>query len=125
MPHLTITCSGNLGADLGGLCHAAHAVLMASGLFEPGAPRVRVLVAEAWAVADLDPRNAFAALRLDMAAGRAEEARRALGDALMAAVWAALAPGVPEGHLALSLEIVETPPGMSWKRNSIHERLRG
>jgi 5-carboxymethyl-2-hydroxymuconate isomerase len=124
MPHLTITCSDNVGG-LDQLVLVLHRVLMESGLFEPGAPRVRVLVADHVAIADLHPANGFAAMRLEMAEGRAADARRALGDALMAAAADVLAPMFAGGHGALSLEIVETPPGFSWKRNSIHDRLRG
>ena len=69
--------------------------------------------------------NSFAALTLQIATGRPEAARRALGDALMAALGAVLQGLFDDRHFALSLEIVETPPGMSWKRNAIHDRLRG
>jgi 5-carboxymethyl-2-hydroxymuconate isomerase len=126
MPHLTITCSANLAGktDLDALVLAAHRVLMASGLFEPGAPRVRVLLADHYAIADLAPDNAFSALTLQMAEGRPADARRALGDALMTELGRLLEPLFDAGHFALSLEIVETPPAFSWKRNAIHDRLR-
>lgn len=127
MPHLTITCSANLAAlaDLAALCRVAHASLMASGLFEPGAPRVRVILCDNDAIADLDPANAFADLTLRMGAGRSQDQRKALGGALMLALGDHFTDLLAAGHFALSLDIQEIDAAMSWKRNAIHSRLRG
>lgn len=64
MPHLTIEYSANLAqrTDLDALCLALHQAMQDSGLFELGAIRVRTLEAAHYAVADLLPENAFAAL---------------------------------------------------------------
>ncbi len=55
MPHLTIEYSANLDGtgDIAGLCRSLHAAMLATGLFELGAIRVRALCAEDYAVADL------------------------------------------------------------------------
>ena len=57
MPHLTVEYSGNLEGltDMGALCHALHTSMMASGLFELGAIRVRARACPHYAVADLLP----------------------------------------------------------------------
>ena len=110
---------------MGDLCHAAHEALMASGLFEAGAPRVRAVACDAYAIADLAPANAFAAMVLRMGQGRSVADRKALGDRLMAAVAVVLAGPLATQHFALSLEIVEIDAAMSWKRNTMHARLRG
>ena len=127
MPHLTIEYSANLAGqtDIAALCRAAHAALMASGLFEPGAPRVRALRCDDYAIADLAAENAFAAMVLRMGPGRSPADRAALGDRLMAAMAEPLAAVLAGPHFALSLEIVEIDAAMSWKRNTIHARLRG
>jgi 5-carboxymethyl-2-hydroxymuconate isomerase len=127
MPHLTIEYSANLAdrADIAALVRAAHAALMESGLFEAGAPRVRAIPVAHHAIADLDPRNAFADAVLRMGEGRTKTQRKALGEALMAAMGAALKDALAEPYAALSLEIREIGGDMSWKRNSIHNRLRG
>jgi 5-carboxymethyl-2-hydroxymuconate isomerase len=127
VPHLTIEYSANLetSADIAALCRALHSALMASGLIEIGAPRVRAVRCDAYAIADLAPENAFADMVLRMGAGRSEGDRKALGDRLMAAATEVLAMPLQSPHFALSLEIVEIGAGMSWKRNTMHARLRG
>jgi 5-carboxymethyl-2-hydroxymuconate isomerase len=127
MPHLTITCSANLAGltDLDALCRVAHAALMANGLFEPGAPRVRVILCEQYAIADLHPANAFADATLRMGAGRSPDQRKELGEDLMMAMGVHFTDLLEGGHFALSLDIQEIEAAMSWKRNAIHARLRG
>ncbi len=126
MPHLTIEYSANLeqGGDLPGLCATLHAALMSTGLFELGAVRVRALPCPHHAVADLLPENAFAALMLRIGAGRSAEDQRRTGQALMAAAETHFAAQLARPHFALSLDIVENAPALSWKTNTIHPRLR-
>ena len=126
MPHLTIEHSANLGAadDLPGLCLVLRAALLETGLFEEGAVRVRSLPCPHSAVADLHPDNAFAALVLRIGAGRSAEDKRRLGAAVMAAAEGHFAARLARPHFALSLDIVENDPALSWKTNSIHPRLR-
>lgn len=126
MPHLTIEHSANLAAtsDLQRLCGDLHRAMLESGLFELGAVRVRAVAATAWAVADLLPQNAFADLRLRIGQGRTELERQALGRRLMEVAEAHFAPQLAEPYFALSLEIVEIDGRFSWKKNSIHPRLR-
>ena len=73
MPHLALEYSANLEgkADIAGLCRALHAAVMASGLFEPGAVRVRAFAARHYAIADLDPRNSFIDMSFRIGEGRA------------------------------------------------------
>lgn len=126
MPHLTVEYSANLDgrADLTLLCRSLHAAMMQSGLFELGAVRVRALRAEAFAVADLLPENAFAHLTLRIGAGRSLADRKRAGDLVFHAATEALAPLFATPHFALTLEMVEIDPDLSWKKNAIHPRLR-
>ncbi|NGM47599.1 5-carboxymethyl-2-hydroxymuconate isomerase [Rhodobacter sp. SGA-6-6] len=126
MPHLTIEYSANLEAagDLPGLCLALRRALLDTGLFEEGAVRVRALPCPHYAVADLLPQNAFAALVLRIGAGRGPEDKARVGRAVMAAAEAHFAALLAEPHFALSLDIVENDPALSWKTNAIHPRLR-
>jgi 5-carboxymethyl-2-hydroxymuconate isomerase len=126
MPHLTIEYSANLEitGDLPGLCAAMHVALMATGLFELGAVRVRALPCPHYAVADLLPENGFAALLLRIGAGRAPEDRQRIGQTLMAAAEAHFGAQLARPHFALSLDILENSTASSWKTNAIHPRLR-
>jgi 5-carboxymethyl-2-hydroxymuconate isomerase len=126
MPHLTIEYSANLGtiSDIDGLCHSLHAAMLATGLFELGAIRVRALCADSYAVADLLDQNAFADLRLRIGAGRSAAEKSRAGELIFAAACAHFAPLFETPHFALTLDISEIDPKLSWKKNAIHPRLR-
>ncbi len=127
MPHLTIEYSANLAAagDIAGLCRSLHGAVFATGLFELGAIRVRARPCADYAVADLDDRNAFADLHLRIGAGRSMADKARAGEAIFAAAAAHFASRFDTPHFALSLDIVEIDASLSWKRNTIHPRLRG
>jgi len=127
MPHLGLEYSANLEgrADIAALCRELHAAVMASGLFELGAVRVRAFAAQHYAVADLDPRNAFIDMSFRVGKGRSQEEKHRTGEAIFATVTKFLAPLFETPHFALTLEIREIDPDLSWKKNAIHPRLRG
>lgn len=127
MPHLTIECSANLadGSGMQQLCDLMHRTLLVSGLFELGAVRVRAYPAGSYTVADRLPENAFADLRLRIGQGRSEIERQALGRRLMEAAEGFFADRLAGAHFALSLSIEEIDSRFSWKKNSLHPRLRG
>lgn len=126
MPHLRLEYSANLEekADMAAVCAAAHEAILATGIFELGAPRVRAYPAPHYAIADRHAENAFLDMVFRMGAGRSDTDKKRTGEAIMAAVAAELAPLFAAPHFALSLEIVEIDAAMSWKTNSMHARLR-
>lgn len=126
MPHFTMEYSANLDdvVDFPALCTSVHQTIMASGLFELGAVRVRALRAEAYAVADLLPRNGFIDMSFRVGKGRGDLEKRETGEAIFATVTRFLAPLFETPHFALTLEIREIDPDLSWKKNAIHPRLR-
>jgi 5-carboxymethyl-2-hydroxymuconate isomerase len=126
MPHFTMEYSSNLdgAVDFQALCAKVHATIMASGLFELGAVRVRAIRCEAYAVADLLPQNGFIDMAFRIGKGRSDAEKRETGEAIFAAVTQFLAPLFETPHFALTLEIREIDPDLSWKKNAIHPRLR-
>jgi len=126
VPHLTIEYSANLDgkSDMAALCRSLHAAMLASGLFELGAIRVRAVRCPDYAVADLLPENAFADLRLRIGAGRALADKTRAGEMIFAAAVSHFAPLFETPHFALTLDISELDPALSWKKNAIHPRLR-
>ena len=126
MPHLTIEYSANLDAagDIAGLCRVLHAAILDSGLFELGAVRVRALRCMDYAIADLLDLNAFADLRLRIGAGRSSADMARAGEAVFAAACAHFAPLFEAPHFALTLDVAQNDPVLSWKKNAIHPRLR-
>jgi 5-carboxymethyl-2-hydroxymuconate isomerase len=127
VPHLSIEYSANLDAriDIAELCAVASEAILKTGLFELGAVRVRALRAEAYAIADRLPENSFVDMSLRIGVGRSVQDKKAAGEAIFAAVTEQLASALETRHFALSLEIREIDPALSWKKNVIHPRLRG
>ncbi|AZV18751.1 MAG: 5-carboxymethyl-2-hydroxymuconate Delta-isomerase [Mesorhizobium sp.] len=127
MPHFSIEYSANLDArvDMGELCALVLRTVLDTGLFETGAVRVRAFRAEAYAMADSLPENAFLDMSFRIGTGRSPDEKKRTGEAVFAAVSEYLATLFETPHFALSLEIREIDPELSWKRNAIHPRLRG
>ncbi|TIV97821.1 MAG: 5-carboxymethyl-2-hydroxymuconate Delta-isomerase [Mesorhizobium sp.] len=127
MPHMAIEYSANLDAkvDMGKLCALVSRTILDTGLFEPGAVRVRAFRAEAYAIADGLPENGFIDMNFRIGKGRSAEEKKRAGEAIFAAVTDHLAPLFATPHFALSLEIREIDAELSWKKNAIHPRLRG
>ena len=126
MPHFTIEYSSNLDGvvDLTALCREVLKTALASGVFETGAVRVRAIRCDAYAIADDMPDNSFIDVSLRLAAGRDLATRKNLGDQVFEAMTQFLALQFPAQHFALSFEVREIDPQLSWKKNSIHDRLR-
>ena len=127
MPHMAIEYSANLDAsvDMGELCTLVSRTILDTGLFEPGAVRVRAFRAEAYAIADRLPENGFIDMNFRIGKGRSAEEKKRAGEAIFAAVADYLATLFSTPHFALSLEIREIDAELSWKKNAIHPRLRG
>ena len=126
MPHFRVEYSANLQskADIAALCIAVHKAVMATGLFELGAVRVRAFRADDFAVADMLPENAFIDMEFRVGAGRSAEDLKRAGEVIFKAASDVLQPLFATPHFALSLEIRSIDAGFSWKKNAIHTRLR-
>lgn len=127
MPHMTVEYSANLDArvDMAAFCGAVRDAMLATGLFEVGAVRVRALRCEAYSIADGLAENAFVDMSLRMGQGRAAEARKGAGEAIFGCAREFFADLLKAPHFALSLEIREIDAELSWKLNTMHARLRG
>lgn len=126
MPHLSVEYSSNLDGrvDMAAFCHALRCTIVGTGLFEIGAVRVRAFKTDAQAVADELAENAFVDMSFRIGAGRSAEEKKRAGDAIFATASTQLAPLFATPHFALSFEIREIDPALSWKKNAIHPRLR-
>jgi 5-carboxymethyl-2-hydroxymuconate isomerase len=126
MPHFTFDYSANLDGkvDFDALCRTVHDVILSTGLFELGAVRVRAIRCAAYAVADLLPENAFIDMSFRIGKGRSDDEKRRTGELIFAAVTRHLADLFETPHFALTLEIREIDPMLSWKKNAIHPRIR-
>ena len=127
MPHLRIEYSAGLEqrADLAAICRAAHRVMTGSALFPTAGIRVRAHKADHAIVADGLAENDFLAMELSVGAGRSQADLHQAGAAIFDAVREALAGPLATPHFALSLEIRQIDPDLSWKDTPIHARLSG
>ena len=125
MPHLTFEYSANIEGriDLPALCEVARVAALSSGVFPEATLKVRAFRADAYAIGDNHSENAFIDLTLRMEAGRSREQRMKLGDGIFAAVSNFCVPLFETPHFALTFEIREIDPALSWKKNVIHQRL--
>ena len=126
MPHFTFEYSANLEGrvDLDRLCVAIRDTALSTGLFELGAVRVRGSRCDHYCVADNLSENAFLDLSVRIGVGRSAAQKKAIGDALSAMLEEELSDLFDTPHFALSIEVREIDPDLSWKRNAIHPRIR-
>ena len=126
MPHLIVEYSANLETELDvpSLVRTVHEAAIATGVFPLGGIRTRAQRRDVYCVADGNPANRFLHLDVKIAAGRPLEVRKRAGDAIFAAVSAAVAPIFAQHPFAISMEIMEINPETSWKQNNLHEILQ-
>ncbi|MFM1988316.1 MAG: hypothetical protein RJA99_1273 [Pseudomonadota bacterium] len=125
LPHVVVEFSANLRAraDVPALLRAAHAAALATGVFPRGGTRTRAEERADYVIADGHPDNAFVHVTLRIGHGRDLATRRRAGRQVFDAVVAELAPAFEAGPLALSFEVQEIDPDLSWKHNTIHDHL--
>ena len=126
VPHFTFEYSANLEGrcDFKVLSRIVHETIVATGLFELGAVRVRAFRSDNYAIADLLPENSFIDMSLRLGVGRTAEEKKLVGERIFTAVSAYLAPIYETPHFALSLDVREIDRELSWKKNGMHSRLR-
>lgn len=126
MPHLTIEYSANVAGavDLDRFCVVMRDAMLDTGLFELGGIRVRALEARYYAIADGDPRNGFVHMALRIGAGRSTEDKKRAGETIFATATRFLEEQFATPHFALSFAMSELDEQLSWKKNSMHARLR-
>ena len=125
MPHLTVEYSANLEPDIDAarLVATVHEAALATGIFPEGGVRTRAARRDVYAIADGHPDNAFVHLAIRIGAGRSPDARKQAGQTIFAALTAALEEVFAARPLGISMELTESNPEMSWKRNNLHDTI--
>jgi 5-carboxymethyl-2-hydroxymuconate isomerase len=123
MPHIIVEYSANLepALDPQALVDELHRVVIGLGIAEAPAVRTRTERREVYRVGDGDPANGFVHVVARLRIGRPEAARRALGEALLAATDHALAGAFRTHPIAVTVEIHEIDH-MTFRRNTIREK---
>lgn len=125
MPHQIIEYSANLESrcDIEGLVDGMHEAAMRTEGLPVGGLRTRAAKRDVYRIADRHPDNAFVHVTLNLGSGRSVEVRRGFGEALFAALCELLEPVSSTSPLALSLEIREIHPELTWKKNNLREYM--
>jgi len=128
MPHVVILYTPQLEAqaDMGGLCRSLANTMRdcvddeGKPVFPVGGIRVLAYPAAHFAVADGSGDLGFVYLNLRMARGRSASTQQRVGEALVAAARAALAPLLAQRLLGLTLQIDEGPEVFDAKFGNLH-----
>jgi 5-carboxymethyl-2-hydroxymuconate isomerase len=126
MPHLKIEYTANLDAhaDIAELCKTLSHTLVtlkdANGtlVFPLYGTRVLAYPAAQYAVADGEQGRAFVYMNMRITPGRSPELVQSVGDAVLAAAQAYLAPALDKLPVRLTLHIDDTAPGYEGKFSS-------
>ena len=126
MAHLVIQYSENLDTQVNmtDFCSVMSGMMQKMGLFPLAGIRVRAYPVMHRSIADEHPENAFCDMILRMGEGRTDQQKSSVGTDLMAAAEAEFSAQLANPYFALSLEIIVISKSLSWKKNSIHNRLR-
>src|ERR1700694_1938315 len=110
MPHIILECSDNLRdrCDVEDLVRTVHAAALDTGIFPVGGTRTRLVEYRSgrYRIADGDEDNAFLAITVRIARGRALATKQRAGRAIFDAVCLRL-KGDETSPLAISLEVQE------------------
>ena len=122
MPHFILEYSRNLEPELDvqALFRALRAAALETGIFPPGGIRFRAYPCETYLVADGRPENGFVHLTLKLGHGRTLEVKRSTGEKLFAALTEQLNPIFEKRPLAISFEMRELDPELSFKKSNLH-----
>jgi len=125
MPHQIIEYSANLDSrmDVEALVDGLHQVAMDTDGLPVGGLRTRAARREHYQVADRHPDNAFVHLILKLGHGRPMEVKKAFGETIFAALCELLGPVSKSSPLAISFEIQQIDPELTWKKNNLREYM--
>ena len=126
MAHLIIQYTESLDnqVNMTRICNVMSGVMQKTGFFPLAGIRVRAYPVMHSSIADEHSENAFLDMVLRMGEGRTKQQKSTVGTDLMAAAEAEFSMQLANPHFALSLEIIVISKLLSWKKNSIHKRLR-
>jgi len=125
VPHQIIEYSANLESqvDIQELVDFVHEVATGIEVFPLGGLRTRAARRDHYKIADGHPDNAFLHLTWKLGSGRPEEVRKAAGDLMFDKLCGFLEPVSVESPLAISFEIQEIHPVLTYKKNNLREHM--
>lgn len=121
MPHLIIEYSENLESDFDPptLAKKLTESVVGTGVFPLSGTRIRFHPVKHYRVSNNDPDNAFIHLMIRMGYGRDLATRKRAGSAIFDALRGHFETAYQRRPMAISLEIVEINPDLSFKQNNL------
>jgi 5-carboxymethyl-2-hydroxymuconate isomerase len=126
MPHIVVEYSANLRRrmQLPLLLRRLHETAIATGVFPPGGTRTRAAERSDYVIADGHPDNAFVHVTLRIGHGRDLETRRRAAQQVFDVLCEQLSPVSDASPLAISFEVQEIDPELSFKKNNVHDYVK-
>ncbi|MDD9910241.1 MAG: 5-carboxymethyl-2-hydroxymuconate isomerase [Ahrensia sp.] len=126
MPHFNVEYSQNLVQrhDMQALADLICRSAAETGVFPLGGIRVRLMGFDQVAIADGHRDNAFVSIVVRIGQGRDEATKRSAGQAVFDAICDFFADELDGEHFMVSLDMVENEAGVSFKRNTVHSRIK-
>ncbi len=126
MPHFIVEYTDNLKEDIKvpQLLEEVHRILISrKNIFPIGGIRSRAIELKDYRVADGTEDDAFLHATLKIAAGRSEEIKAEVCEAIFEVIKGHFEVAMNKRYLALSMELVEFSDFGTYKQNSIHSRF--
>ena len=125
MAHLVIQFSPELSKNYNfdNLVNNLRAIMIKTGIFPIGGIRVRALSTAHSSIADGNQKNKYVDIILRMGTGRTLEEKKNVGEEITSFCKIFFKQEIEKDYFALSLEIIEIDAELSWKFNTIHNRL--
>ena len=126
MPHFILEYSANLKDELSldELFKTLHETAMETGVFPLGGIRFRAVRCDDYLIADADPDNAFVHLTAKIGRRRDPDVRPDVAEKIFDSLVEYLDDLYKARPLAVSFELTELTPGLSFRKNNIHERIK-
>ena len=126
MPHFIVEYSGNLKSEINfdEFFGKVHTCLGNSGVFPLGGIRSRAICMDDYRIADAQHDYAFIHILLKVGSGRDESTRKQVCDELFEVIENYFAPLQDKRLLAISFEMQEVHPVLTYKKNNIHAFLK-
>ena len=97
--------------------------IIKKAVFPVGGIRVRALSTVYSSIADGNQKNKYVDILLRMGNGRSLEEKKNIGEEIISFCKIFFKQETEKDYFALSLEIIEIDAELSWKFNTIHNRL--